>query len=76
VATVVITAVLFSLAHLFDLGIPGAEQALITGLAFGITFARTRRLWPVMFAHAAFDIVAVLIIYWDLEEAVAGMFFH
>jgi hypothetical protein len=28
-----------------------------------------------MVAHAAFDVVAVLIIYWDLESYVAHFFF-
>jgi membrane protease YdiL (CAAX protease family) len=76
IAIVMITTILFSLAHYHDLGLPGAEQALITGLAFGVTFARTRRLWPVMIAHASFDVVAVLIIYWNAEHAIADRFFH
>ena len=29
-----------------------------------------------MVAHAAYDLVAIAIIYWNLEAAVACLFFH
>ena len=56
-------------------GLPGAEQAAILGLVFGTIFAITGRIWMVMFAHAAFDVIAVLIIYWNLESYVAHLVF-
>ena len=74
-ATVLITSVWFGLVHYPVQGLAGVEQALITGLVFGVTFAVTGRLWMPMIAHAAFDIVAVAIIYWDLESYVAHLVF-
>lgn len=76
VAIVLLTSTLFALGHYANLGIPGVEQATITGLVFGTIFAITGRIWIVMFAHAAFDLAAVAIIYWDLEAAVAHLVFQ
>ena len=56
-----------------NLGLPGVEQALSTGLVFGAIFAVTGRIWMVMCAHAAFDLTAVAIIYWNLEAAAAHL---
>jgi membrane protease YdiL (CAAX protease family) len=75
IATVAITTILFALAHYSGQGLPGVEQATITGLVFGTIFAFTGEIWPVMFAHAAFDVTAVLIIYLDLEAYVAHLVF-
>jgi membrane protease YdiL (CAAX protease family) len=72
---ILLTSVLFALGHYSDQGLPGVEQAMITGLAFGTTFAITRRIWMVMCAHAAFDLAAVAMIYWNLEAAVAHLVF-
>jgi membrane protease YdiL (CAAX protease family) len=44
-------------------------------LVFGAIFARTGSLWMLMWAHAAFDLVALGLIYWELETAVAGWVF-
>ena len=71
---VVVTSIFFGLAHYHDQGIPGVVQAMITGLVFGMTYARIRTIWPVMVAHAAFDIAAVLIIYWNLEQQIGQLF--
>jgi len=75
-AIVLLTAGLFGLAHYRDQGIPGVEQAVITGLVFGVIFAATGRLWTLIFAHAAFDLTAVAIIYWGLESRVAHLIFR
>jgi CAAX protease family protein len=72
---VLITSVLFGLAHLHDQGLAGAEQGTITGLVFGTIFAVTGRIWMPMVAHAAFDLTSVAIIYWDLETRVAHLVF-
>lgn len=72
---VLITAVLFSAAHYPTQGLPGAEQAIITGLAFGTIFAVTGRIFMLMIAHAAFDLTALAMIYWNLETAVAHLIF-
>jgi len=73
---VLLTAVLFALAHYSVQGLAGTEQATITGLAFGTIFAVTGRIWMVMFAHAAFDLTAYAIIYWNLESDVAHIIFQ
>jgi membrane protease YdiL (CAAX protease family) len=75
-AVVVIAAAGFALAHLHDQGWPGVEQAAITGLVFGAIFARTGSLAFLMFAHAAFDLLAVAIIYVGLEVRVAHLLFR
>ena len=75
VSIVLLTSALFALGHYANLGLPGVEQAMITGLVFGTIFAITGRIWMVMCAHAAFDLAAVAIIYWNLEAAVAHLVF-
>lgn len=76
VATVLFTTVLFASAHYHVQGLPGAEQALVTGLAFGSIFALSGRLWMLMCAHAAFDLAAYGIIFWNLESRVAHLLFR
>ena len=56
-------------------GLTGAEQATIVGLVFGTIFAVTGRIWMLMFAHAAFDLTALAMIYWNLETRVARIVF-
>jgi uncharacterized protein len=72
---VLLTAGLFGIAHYADQGLPGVQQATIVGLVYGVIFVITRRIWMLMSAHAAFDLTAVAIIYWDLETDVARLFF-
>jgi membrane protease YdiL (CAAX protease family) len=73
---ILITSILFGLGHYFNLGITGVEQATITGLVFGIIFAATGKIWFVMLAHAAFDLTALAIIYYNLETEVAHLIFN
>ena len=68
---VLFTATWFGLVHYPLQGIAGVEQAFLVGLIFGSIFAVRGCIWFVMFAHAAFDLTAVAIIYLDLETAVA-----
>ena len=75
IVTVLLTAALFGSIHYFDQGLAGAQQATITGLVFGTVFAVTGRIWMLMCAHAAFDLTAVAIIYWNVESAVAHLIF-
>jgi membrane protease YdiL (CAAX protease family) len=75
-AIVLISAVWFGLAHYPIQGLAGVEQALIVGLVFGTIFAVTGRLWMLICAHAAFDLTALAIIYWNLESAVAHLIFQ
>ena len=75
-AIVLLTSVLFGLAHYSVQGLAGTEQATITGLVFGTIFAVTGRIWMLMFAHAAFDLTAYAMIYWNLETKVAHLIFR
>ncbi|MDQ2948399.1 MAG: CPBP family intramembrane metalloprotease [Acidobacteriota bacterium] len=75
IAIVPATAVLFASLHYLDQGLAGFEQAIVSGLVFGTVFAATGRIWMLMCAHASFDLVAVAIIYWNLESAVAHLIF-
>jgi CAAX protease family protein len=72
---VLLTSVLFAAAHYAVQGPPGVEQAIITGLVFGTIFAVTGRIFMLMVAHAAFDLTALAIIYWDIESDVAHLIF-
>lgn len=74
-AIVLFTSALFAAAHYPDQGLPGVQQAIFTGLVFGTIYGLTDRLWMVMVAHAAFDVAAVAIIYWNLESIVAHLIF-
>ena len=74
-AIVLLTSAWFGLIHYPVQGLAGAEQAAIVGLVYGTIFARTGRIWMLMFAHAAFDVTAVLMIYWNLESSVAHLVF-
>jgi uncharacterized protein len=74
-ATVLLTSIWFGLLHYPVQGLAGAEQAAIVGLVFGTIFAITGRLFALMIAHAAFDLTALAIIYWNVETRVAHWFF-
>jgi membrane protease YdiL (CAAX protease family) len=65
----------FASLHYFGQGLAGVQQAAITGLVFGTVFAVTGRIWMLMCAHAAFDLTAVAMIFWNLESAVAHLIF-
>ena len=74
-AIVLLTSAFFGLVHYPDQGLPGVQQATIVGLVFGTIFAVTGRIFTLMCAHAAFDLTAIAIIYWDLEADVARLLF-
>ncbi len=73
---VVLVSLLFGVSHYPDQGLAGAEQATMVGLVFGAVFATTGRIWMLMIAHAAFDLTALAIIYWDVESKVAHFIFN
>jgi membrane protease YdiL (CAAX protease family) len=75
IAIVLLTSAFFAALHYPVQGLAGAEQAMVTGLAFGGIFAVTGRIWMLMCAHAAFDLTALAIIYWNLESTVAHVVF-
>jgi uncharacterized protein len=74
--TVLLTSALFGAAHYADQGLTGAEQGAIVGLVLGTIFANTGRIVFVMVVHAAFDLTALAMIYWDLESKVAHLVFR
>jgi membrane protease YdiL (CAAX protease family) len=73
---VVLTASLFAVVHYSLQGMAGVQQALVVGLVFGAIYAVTGRIWMLIIAHAAFDLTALAIIYWDLETRVAHLVFR
>ena len=75
VTTVLITSILFASLHYPEQGVPGAEQALMTGLIFGSIFAITGQIFLLMTAHAAFDLTALWMIYYGLETQIAHLIF-
>jgi len=75
-AIVLGTSVLFGAIHYPLHGLGSAEQATMVGLVLGTVFALTGRIWSVILAHAAFDVTAVLIIYFNLEAEVAHLVFR
>jgi membrane protease YdiL (CAAX protease family) len=75
VLIVLITSVWFALEHYSVQGLPGVEQAVITGLVFGTIFTVTGRIFMLMVAHATFDLTALAMIYWDVEFEVAHLLF-
>jgi len=74
-AIVLLTSLLFGLAHYSSQGLAGTEQATIVGLVIGTLFALRGELFLLMVTHAAFDLAALAIIYWGLETRVAHLVF-
>jgi len=75
-ATVLTVTTIFALGHYTEQGIAGVEQAFVTGLLFGILRARGMGLPFLMVTHAAFDLTAVAIIYFDVETRIAHLIFR
>jgi membrane protease YdiL (CAAX protease family) len=71
-----ITATLFGVAHYQSQHWMGVEQAFIVGLIMGSYFAITRNIWPLIFVHAAFDVFAVLVVYFGYESTLAHLVFE
>lgn len=74
-AIVAVTTALFALAHFAEQGIAGSEQAVFTGLTFATMYILTGSLWLSMITHASYDVVALLMIYFNIEGAVARSVF-
>jgi membrane protease YdiL (CAAX protease family) len=76
VATVLVSTTLFALAHYPDQRWPGVQQAVLTGVVFGSVFASRGELALVMVAHAAYDLLAITLIYLGWESRVAHLLFR
>lgn len=72
-AIVLLTSALFGLDHYRVQGLAGAEQAAIAGLVYGTISAVTGRIWIIMCGHATFDLTALAMIYWNLEDRIAHL---
>jgi hypothetical protein len=75
VLTILVTSAWFGVGHYSTQGLAGTEQAAIVGLVFGTIFAITGRLWMLIFAHAAFDLAALAMIYWNMEYRLGHLVF-
>ena len=75
IGIVLVTSALFAAGHFANQGIPGVQQAMIVGLVLGSIFACTGSLWALIAAHTAFDLTALALIYWGIEEEVARSVF-
>ena len=76
ITIVAFTSLWFGLEHYSIQGIGGVEQSTIMGVVFGILMMRIRIIWLFMIAHAAFDLTALAIVYWNLERQVAHLIFR
>ncbi len=74
-AIVLLSSAWFGVVHYPVHGLASAEQAAIVGLAYGTVFAITGRIFMLMVAHAAFDLTALAMIYWNLESKIAHLIF-
>lgn len=74
-AIVLLTSLWFGLAHYTGQGVAGVQNATISGLVFGGVYVATGRIWVPMIMHAAFNLTAYALIYWELESRVAHLFF-
>lgn len=70
------TSAFFASVHYPAQGIAGAEQAFITGSVFALLYIITGNLWLSMFTHAAFDVAALAMIYWNVEIWFAHLIFR
>jgi len=76
IAMVAVTAAVFGPIHYVAQGFFGALQATIVGVLFAtIYLLNGRRLWALVFAHGAFDVCALYLIYSGLEQRVADAVF-
>ena len=75
VAIVLITSIWFAAVHYPDQRWVGVEHAFIVGLLFGSIFTLSGQIFGLMIAHAAFDLTALWMIYYDLETRVAHSIF-
>lgn len=60
IAAVFVSAIVSGAYHIYG-GVGHLVDATIVGLVFGIVFAATKRLWPVIFAHMLGDILPFVI---------------
>ena len=75
ILTLIAVTALFAVLH-FKQGLGGIENAAVTGLVVGTVYLLNgRRLFPIMVAHATFDLAALAMILLNLELPVSRMIF-
>jgi uncharacterized protein len=60
-AAYVITVLIYSAVHLWACNVSLLLAAMVCGLFWGYMFLRSKRLWPVIISHAAWDVVIFVI---------------
>ncbi len=56
--SLLVSSIVFALAHTYQ-GLGGVLSTFLLGVIFGGIFLRTRRLWPLMIAHALLDFASI-----------------
>jgi hypothetical protein len=72
--------ILITQPFLVLLTIPAREsmvffRAAVVGLVFGTIYSFTNSIWLLIFAHIAFDLTALAMIYWNVEIDIAHLIF-
>jgi membrane protease YdiL (CAAX protease family) len=76
IAVVTLSTAFFGALH-YQQGVSGIENASISGLLAAMVYGCSgRRLWTVIVMHATFDLSALALSVFHLEEAVAHSVFH
>jgi membrane protease YdiL (CAAX protease family) len=76
VTMVIVGSLLFGIPHIYQ-GFHGAMNSIVIGAIYGIIFLMNKKnLWLVMISHAAYDLLAVYIIYNGLTKTIATLFFN
>lgn len=76
VIIVIFTSMVFGLGHYTTQGVTGVVHAFIVGLVYGTIVELTGKIWTVMIAHAAFNLTALAMIFWDVETYIAHLIFR
>lgn len=63
---VLVTSIVFGVAHYPLQGLAGAQNATLMGLVFGTLYVATGRLWLPMVVHGAFNLAGLMMIYFSL----------
>ncbi len=67
-ASIILPAIIFGIGHVYYLGLRGFFITGAIGCALGLLFVLYKRnIWPLMFSHAAFNMMTFTAIYLDLD---------
>ncbi|CAA7391738.1 CPBP family intramembrane glutamic endopeptidase [Chryseobacterium fistulae] len=74
ILTVLLSAVMFSLPHLYQ-GISGLAMTFLFGLAFGLIYLKFQNIWINIIVHGLIDTVFLTLSYYGLTEFYSGFYF-